>query len=76
MTIHRSQPIVLTGDSHGRMDQWFVLQKASTPIEKQEEIQRANDQDLELDWMKHDSERSPKIITEHHPVCSRFSSHL
>ena len=68
VTIHRSQPIVLTGDSHGRLDQWFVLQKAATPMEQQEEIQRANDQDVELDWIQHDSERSPKTTIEHHPV--------
>ena len=72
MTIHRSQPLVLTGDSHGRMDQWFVLQKAATPIEQEEEIQRANDQDLELEWVQQDSERSPKITTEHHPVRYHF----
>lgn len=58
------------------MDQWFVLQKAATPTEQQEEIQRANDQDLELEWIQQDSERSPKIITEHHPVRYHFICHV
>ena len=68
MAIHRSHPLVLTGDSQGRIDQWYVLQKAATPAVQQEEIQRANDQGVELSWLCHDPELPPRILAENHPV--------
>ena len=38
------------------------------PAAQQEELQRANDQGLELAWMHYDAELPPRILADNHPV--------
>ena len=42
MTIHPQRALVLTSDSKGSMQQWFVLQKTGTPADLQEQLAQAN----------------------------------
>lgn len=71
LTIHPQRALVLTSDSKGSMQQWFVLQKTGTPTPMQEELAQANLQGTEVAWLRRRADAPPTIVSDSHPVAAR-----
>ena len=68
LTIHPQRALVLTSDSKGSMQQWFVLQKTGTPADLQEQLAQANLQGTEVAWLRRSAELPPTIVSDSHPT--------
>lgn len=70
LTIHPQRALVLTSDSQGSMQQWFVLQKTGTPATMQEQLAQANLQGTEVKWLRRAVDVPPTIVSDSHPVAA------
>ena len=68
MTIHPQKDLVLTADSKGRMDQWYILSQNETPADVLQEMTRGNEQGIAIDSLEQ-LKQSPLQTRElTHPV--------
>lgn len=56
MIIHPTEDVVITGDAHGRIEQWIVLSHCAPPAWAIEEVNRANMQHTPLPPMFDESQ--------------------